>query len=553
VLVEKVRSIAGYLGIAPHAVRGLVLAGVVAPVRPDRVLGMLAGLTRSGLTAAASSALGAARHPDRAAVIDDVGALSYAELEAGSAAVAGALHDAHGIGPGRTVGLLCRNHRWFVVGALATARLGADLVLLNTESAAPQLGAVLQREKVDLLVLDEEFIERADAAGHTGPRVLAWRDTPDTARTTDPAGLASTLATLVTGSARAPRAAHQGKIVIMTSGTTGTPKGASRQPDAFALFGPMASMLTRVPVRAGEPMLLAPPAFHALGLAFLMVGLFLGAPVILQRRFDPARAVEAMREHRAGSMIAVPVMLARILELPEDQRRPLPHLRAVVSGASALSPGLAAAFMDAFGDVVHNLYGSSEVAWASLATPRELRSAPGTVGRPPHGTTVRVLDGDGNDLPRGQVGRIFVGSGLAFEGYTGGGSKENVRGLLATGDLGHLDGRGLLFVDGRDDDMIVSGGENVFPQEVEDCIAAHPGVAEAAVIGVSDEKFGQRLAAFVVPRPDASLTEDDVKDHVRAHLARYKVPREVTFTDQLPRNAIGKVLRRNLGADGSPG
>jgi acyl-CoA synthetase (AMP-forming)/AMP-acid ligase II len=216
-----------------------------------------------------------------------------------------------------------------------------------------------------------------------------------------------------------------------------------------------------------------------------------------------------------------------------------------VSG-SALSADLATRFMDAFGDVLYNLYGSTEVAWATIATPRDLRRAPGTAGRPPRGTTLRIVDDDGLELPTGQTGRIVVGNDMLFEGYTGGGSKDVVDGLMATGDVGHLDHAGRLFVDGRDDDMIVSGGENVFPQEVEELLGAHPDIAEAAVVGVDDDQFGQRLKAFVVPRNGKKLSPADVKAHVKSNLARYKVPRDVEFLDELPRTSTGKVLKREL-------
>jgi len=572
VVIDGVRAVAGLVGVAPHALHGLVRAGLVAPIRPDRLLGMFVGITRTGLTAAAAAALGAARHPHRPAVIDDAGVLTFAELEADSTAIAAGLHDAYRLGPARTVGVLCRNHRWFVLAVLAASRLGADLVLLNTESAAPQLDAVLAREGVDLLVADDEFADRVAATRFDGPQLRAWQDSADPgADTTRPtpaghptpierpsAADAPSLAALPHRKRKdpghpqdrptaAPRFPRQGKVVIMTSGTTGTPKGAPRRPDPLALFGPVAGILTRVPVRTGEPMLIGPPVFHALGLAYLLLGLFVGTPVVLQRRFDPSATLAALHEHRAGSMVAVPVMLARIMELPAEERPAVPSLRAVVSSGSALSPTLAAAFMDHFGEVVHNFYGSSETAWAGLATPAELRSAPGTVGRPPHGTTVRVLDGDGNRVPDGEVGRIFVGSGLAFDGYTGGGGREVVGGLMSTGDLGHVDGAGLLFVDGREDDMIVSGGENVFPQEVEECLTAHADVAEVAVVGVDDERFGQRLAAYVVRRDGATVSADGLRNHVAAELARYKVPRDVEFVDALPRNSTGKVLRRELG------
>jgi acyl-CoA synthetase (AMP-forming)/AMP-acid ligase II len=209
---------------------------------------------------------------------------------------------------------------------------------------------------------------------------------------------------------------------------------------------------------------------------------------------------------------------------------------------------LATAWMDRFGDTVYNLYGSNEVAYATVATPEDLRAAPGTAGRPPRGTVVRLYDEAGHEVPRGEVGRIFVGNEMSFEGYTGGGNKQAIDGLLSSGDVGHIDAGGRLFIDGRDDEMIVSGGENVFPREVEDLLADHAAVVEVAVIGVEDEEFGQRLKAFVVAGAEAEVTDDELRAHVKAHLAAYKAPREIEFLDELPRNATGKVLKRELHA-----
>jgi acyl-CoA synthetase (AMP-forming)/AMP-acid ligase II len=202
--------------------------------------------------------------------------------------------------------------------------------------------------------------------------------------------------------------------------------------------------------------------------------------------------------------------------------------------------------MDAFGDNLYNLYGSTEVAWASIATPADMRAAPGTAGKPPRGTVVRLYDENGLEVPTGTTGRIFVGNELLFEGYTGGGSKDFIGELMATGDVGRFDEGGRLFVEGRDDEMIVSGGENVFPQEVEDLLARHEAVAEVAALGVEDKQFGQRLRAFVVLDDGKQASEDELKEYVKRSLARYKVPREVIFLDELPRNATGKVLKREL-------
>jgi fatty-acyl-CoA synthase len=209
--------------------------------------------------------------------------------------------------------------------------------------------------------------------------------------------------------------------------------------------------------------------------------------------------------------------------------------------------------MKAFGPVVYNLYGSTEIAYATIATPEDLEAEPGTAGKVVRGSIVKLFDEDGKEVPAGESGRIFVGNFSQFEGYTGGGNKDMLEGLMASGDVGHFDSEGRLFVDGRDDEMIVSGGENVFPAEVEELLGAHESIREAAAIGVDDEKFGQRLKAFVVLCDGAKLSEDDVKGYVKENLANYKVPREVVFLDELPRNPTGKVLKRELAEEDEEG
>jgi fatty-acyl-CoA synthase len=284
--------------------------------------------------------------------------------------------------------------------------------------------------------------------------------------------------------------------------------------------------------------------------------MLLGSTLVLRRRFDPEDCLRAVTDEGCESLVVIPVMLQRILALPPEtlQRYRLPTLRVTAASGSALPGDLAWRWMDAFGDNLYNIYGSTEVAYASIATPRDLREAPGSAGKPPWATVVRILDQDGHEVPRGETGRIFVGNGLLFEGYSGGSeSKEVVDGLMSSGDVGRFGDDGRLYVEGRDDEMIVSGGENVFPQEVEDCLARHDAVADVAAIGVDDDQFGQRLRAFVVVDEGAAATapsEDELKDWVRQNLARYKVPREIVFLDELPRNATGKILKRELAERG---
>jgi fatty-acyl-CoA synthase len=337
-------------------------------------------------------------------------------------------------------------------------------------------------------------------------------------------------------------------VVILTSGTTGTPKGANRkQPDSIE---PAATLFSKIPLRAREHTVIAAPMFHSWGYAHYTLGLPLASTLVLRRRFDPEGTLADVARHRATALAVVPVMLQRILELPPETlaRYDTSSLRVIAASGSTLPGELATRVMDTFGDVLYNLYGSTEVAWATIATPEDLRAAPGTAGRPPMGTVVKLLDADGREVPQGERGRIFAGNEMVFDGYTGGGGKEVVGGLMSTGDMGHIDAAGRLFVDGRDDEMIVSGGENVFPREVEDLLARHAQIEEAAVIGVQDTEFGQRLKAFVVPRQEADLSAEAIKEYVKQNLARYKVPREVVFMDALPRNATGKVLKRELAA-----
>jgi len=347
-------------------------------------------------------------------------------------------------------------------------------------------------------------------------------------------------------SAPPPRPAHAPRLVILTSGTTGTPKGAGR--DVPVSLSPVGGPLSKVPFRTGDVALVSAPLFHALGFTQGLLQVGLGATLVLERRFVPAETLATLARNRVTTWVIVPVMLQRVLALDAESWSglDLSALKIIYLSGSQLGPQLARAALDRFGPVLYNLYGSTEIAFATIATPEDLLAAPGCVGRVVRGAVVKILDPDGHELPQGETGRIFVGHMIAFEGYTGGGDKERVGGMVSSGDVGHFDAAGRLFIDGRDDEMIISGGENVFPREIEDLLQQHPAVLEVAAVGVADEQFGQRLSVFVVVRDGAELSEEDVKQYVRDNLARYKVPRNVTFLGELPRNPTGKVLKREL-------
>jgi fatty-acyl-CoA synthase len=535
----------GSLSDVPFNLRTLTEAGVIHPVRPDRLALLVRVLRRWGASPAAGIAGAAINHPDEPMVQDESRSLTFAEVHRRSNALARGLA-ADGVREGDGIAIMCRNHHGFVEATLAVSKLGATGLYLNTAFAAPQLADVVEREQPVALVYDGEFSGLLEQAAEAGKeiglrRYVALGDGDGPAANPELEDL------IAAGDDRdLDPPEESSRFVILTSGTTGTPRGAQRaQPDTL---GPLAALFSKIPLRARESTMIAAPLFHSWGFAHFVLGLSLSSTYVLRRRFDPEDTLRAVESSGATALVVVPVMMQRILELPRAtlERYDLSSLRVTAASGSALPGELAIRWMDTFGDNLYNLYGSTEVAWATIATPEDLRAAPGTAGRPPRGTVVRTVDADGTDVPPGKTGRVFVGNEMAFEGYTGGGGKDALGGLLSSGDVGHFDSEGRLFIDGRDDEMIVSGGENVFPREVEDLLADHDEIKEVAVIGVEDEDFGQRLKAFVVLGEGAQLTDEDVKRHVKTNLARYKVPREVEFLDSLPRNATGKILKREL-------
>ncbi|KAA9153514.1 AMP-binding protein [Amycolatopsis acidicola] len=513
----------------------LVQAGILLPSRPDKVIRQMRALARWGATLAGGYTAAAAREPKGVAVIDEDGEeRTFAELSRRADRLASVL-EKMGVGDERKVALLARNHAAFVHVLLACGKLGVDVLLLNTGLAEPQVTDAVRRQGVRVLIADDEFTPLLVNL----PESAAWLSS-------------GTLDALIDQAEDATFEPPEkpGRLVVLTSGTTGTPKGA-RRPTPKGL-GAAVALLSRIPLRVGERMLISTPLFHTWGLSALQVGMPLRACLVLQRRFDAEECLRAIEEHRVTTMFAVPVMLQRMLALPPEVREEYDtsSLRIVVSSGSALPAALVTGFMDAFGDVLYNFYGSTEVSAAAVATPEDLRTAPATAGYPPLGSRLAVLGPSGEPLPPGEIGWIYVGNDLLFDGYTDGSRREIRHGLMDTGDRGYLDADGRLFVSGRNDDMIVSGGENVFPRPVEEALATLPGVLDAAVIGVPDDEYGQRLVAFVVAHPAARLDEDVVRDYLRHRVARFAMPREVIFIDELPRTQTGKVLKRVLFEDG---
>jgi acyl-CoA synthetase (AMP-forming)/AMP-acid ligase II len=519
-------------------------SGLLRPVGPRAGAKIISGLWRTGLTPAAAIAINAARHPDRDAIVDDEGATTYRELDQRIEAIAGALWTRR---RGRcTFAVLCRNHRGFIEAFAVGARLGSEIVFLNSEITESQLGRILQRHRPDVLVHDEEYHDIVEACGYDGRRVLAWHESDaDDRLTLDSLAVGD-------GPARAPANHRSAKLTLLTSGTTGLAKGVSRDVDIVGAVESAATGMGIMRLRDGDVSVVSPPFFHALGFAMLLSTLSVGGTIVSHRRFDPDQVLLDIEERQATVLTGVPLMFQRLLKAKKaHSERDISSVRVALTGASPIPPSTVNEFLEVFGPVLINVYGSTETGIVSMATPEDLLDDPTTLGRPGIGISVRILREDRSIADVGERGTIFMRGGLLFDGYTADGddtpkAKEVVDGHVNTGDMGHLDDQGRLYVDGRDDDMVVSGGENVFPLEVEQALGEHPSVDEAVVMGVDHEDFGQVLRAYVTVTSAEPPKEAELRDFLRERLERFKVPKEFVVVDEFPRNATGKVVRSKL-------
>jgi len=515
-------------GLAVAAGRALVSSGLLGPPGPLTALRLARELYRSGTNPYTLLALAAARWPDRTAIVDDDGALTYRELQAKTESLAREL-SGNGLGRGHAAGIMCRNGRNFVAAVFAAALVGADVVPMNTDFRSNALASTLNTHQIATVVADSEFAEQIRQAAASVTVI-------------DPATVESQ-----PGDPR-PKVATAGRIVLLTSGTTGVPKSVPRSPRLSLGFGVGVTLLERTRLSVGSRIMLAAPMFHGFGLGTLILAVSLGGTIITHRRFDAETTLARASLQRADALTVVPIMLARIMELPQQvrARNPVPSLRVVISSGDRLDPSLVRRFMDAYGNILYNAYGATEVGIGALATPAELRRAPDTVGRPVAGCPVRIFSRAGRPVGPRVTGRIFIGGELTTGGSTGGDAKVVIDRMSSTGDMGYLDNAGRLYIVGREDDMIVSGGENVYPRALENALAEHPDVAENAVVGVPDERFGRRLAAFIVPRPGADIDTAALREHLKGKVSRFEQPRDIHIVSSIPRNSTGKVLRKEL-------
>jgi len=535
-------------------------AGALQPVSPVGVARFVQAARRSRLGPHLAPMFQAAVHPEREALVEygsaGVRRLTWAELDAAINRLVGALA-ARGAARGSRVAIMLPNGCEYLIAQQALARGGGTAVQIGYRSKPAEIAYILANAEPHATLVHADYVAAmSDAralAGQGGPMIVVGGDgRADVAGSVTSWDAALAAAAPELPRTRAARRAGDdgGGIIVYTSGTTGKPKGASRAWNRTG-FESVADMILQVGMRADDRHLVVCPLYHSAAPAFVAIMLALGAPVVLMNHFDPEGALALIQRERITCSLMVPTMLVRIGNLPAQTiaRYDTTSLRWVMSGAAPLTTEAARRFMARFGPILWNFYGATETGLVTLAGPADHLSRPGTIGRALRGNEIRLLDDAGAEVPRGAVGELFARNTTLISGYHNNdeATQSSLRdGFFSVGDMGRVDPDGYYYLESRKHDMVISGGVNIYPREIEDHLHTHPAILEAAVIGVPDPEWGETLRAFIVLRDGAALSAAEVIDHCRQALADFKRPRQVTFLPELPRNPTGKVLKREL-------
>jgi fatty-acyl-CoA synthase len=504
--------------------RGLVPLRRATPRRLVRISGAMSthGLSVAGLTRVA-----AIRNGRDIVLIDRHGPLSAEQLDRWANTVAGELARRELVAPGGRLGVLCRSGRGFLIATAAASCIGADAVLLHPGYRPVELADVIRAQDLRVVVHDDDLGELLGAAGFRGTGIIADVAVP---------GLLSVpgLAALPQADLAAPP--RPGRLVLLSSGRGGRPRSAHRAPPGAAAALPLTTLLRRLQIRRGAPVLVLPPLHHPLGIGFMAVSLGLGCPAVVRERFDADETLRLMDEHAVQTLVTLPRMLLQLAEAAAGHRPA--SLRVIVSGGGPLLPNVWRRATDAFGPIVHNVYGSVATGWCTLATPDDLAVAPGTIGRPAAGVELAILGDDHQPVPPGVLGDVYVASPTADPGA----DRRRVRGgrWVAARDVGHSDEAGHLFVDARAGLLIDVAGHRLAPGAIEDALLAHPAVADAAVSAQPESDRQTRIVARVQLRPGAAVTADDLRAHVGGWLGPHARPDDVRLVSAIPLSDAGQ-------------
>jgi fatty-acyl-CoA synthase len=492
--------------------------------------------------------------PDKEVLVEygDAGApprrLTWRELDAQINQLSHALVR-RGVGRGDRVAVMLPNGAEYLIVQQALLRFGGVAVQIGYRLKPPEIAYILGNAEPSATIVGAEYLEtmreaRAAANGIGGALLVVGAPAGAPDRYED------ALATEPTDAPPKVTGSGDGGVIVYTSGTTGKPKGAKRNWKQTGLDS-AADMIQQVGMRHDDRHLVVCPLYHSAAPAFVQIMLSLGATVVLMNHFDPEGALALIQREQITCSMMVPTMLVRITALPPEVRAryDASSLRWVMSAAAPLSTETARQVGDQLGPVLWNFYGATETGLVTLAGPGDHTTRPGTIGRRLRGNQIRLLADDGTEVATGAVGEFYARNSMLISGYhknqdaTASAQRD---GFFSVGDLARVDADGYYYLESRKHDMVISGGVNIYPREIEDHLHTHPAVLDVAVVGVPDPEWGETLKAFVVLRAGRAATAAELTDYCRTALADYKRPRQVVFLDELPRNPTGKILKREL-------
>ena len=502
----------------------------------------------------------AAAHPDKEALVEygerGVRRLTWGELDATINRLAHALVS-RGVKGGSRIALMLPNCIEYLIAQQALARIGATAVQIGYRSKPGEIAYILQNAEPVATIVHGDYRAAMDEARaqtkHGGPQIVVGGSVNGRSTSATSPDATEWDRALASASPEMPprtRGGDGGGVIVYTSGTTGKPKGANRSWKKTG-FESVADMILQVGMNASDRHLVVCPLYHSAAPAFVAIMMSLGATTVLMTHFDPEGALDIITKERITCSLMVPTMIIRISNLPAETIRKYDHssLRWLMSAAAPLTTEAARRFMDIFGPKLWNFYGATETGLVTLAGPHDHVSRAGTIGRALRGNEIRLLDDHGSQVKPGDIGELYARNSTLMSGYHNNDEATNSaqrEGFYSVGDMGRVDKQGYYYLESRKHDMVISGGVNIYPREIEDHLNTHPAILEAAVVGVPDPEWGETLRAFIVLRTGQQVSETEVIDYCRRGLADFKRPRKVTFLEELPRNPTGKILKREL-------
>lgn len=465
-------------------------------------------------------------YTDKIAIVDENETLTYKELLSQSKKIFMILKEKYQLRSGHKVGFLCKNHSWFIKALFAVSQSGADIYLLNTEMSSRQLNNILDKSDFHLIIYDFEMNPLIDGSSYQKDKLLSYHDSLP--------ALNNLLHQYSHENHKIMRSSTS-KVVMLTGGTTGASKAAAHKPSLYNYLNPFVALITRLKLVKYDTAYIATPIYHGYGIGVLLLFIALGKKVVIHKGFDAHKACQLIHDHHVEVVTVVPLMIYKMLKHNADDMK---SLACIASGGAELNPKLVQETFSKLGDVLYNLYGTSESSLNIIATPQDLRYSANTLGKKIKGVQLKVLDKNGNEVKAGDVGQFCIRNRWSMR------SKNSP--WIKTGDLGYRDKNGYYFLCGRVDDMVVSAGENVYPADVEQVLRNHPQVEDAVVVGISDEGFGQRLKAFILPSESSNLTAEELLEWLRPRVARFQMPKEITFVNEMSYTSLGKIDKKQL-------